>query len=77
MRKLVKIAFVATNLAFVIAAAAQARPVRNYQDGAHIERESPLRAFRSEADRTQRPSRRPPPSVPEHIGPVYDVPGAP
>ena len=74
MQKLAMTAFVATNLVFVIAAAAQARPVRNYQD---IERAAPPREFRSEADRTQRPSRRPPPSVPEHTGPDFEVQGAP
>ena len=72
MRKLVKIAVAATSAVVVIAGAANAREVYR-----NVERQVPAREFRSVVDHTQRSSRPPPPSVPEHIGPAYDVPGAP
>jgi hypothetical protein len=71
MRKFVKIAAAAASLIFVIAGVANAR-----EDYRNVERQVTAREFRSVVDQTQRPSRRPPPSVPEH-GPAYDVVGAP
>ena len=71
MRKLVNIAAGAASALVVIAEAANAR-----EDYRNVERDVTAREFRSVVDHTQRPPRRPPPSVPQHR-PDYDVPGAP
>jgi hypothetical protein len=70
MRKLVKIA-AATSAVVVIAGAANAR--EGYRN---VERQVTSRDFRNAVDHSQRPLFRNP-NVPEHIGPTYDVPGAP
>ena len=71
MRKLVKIAFVATNAVLIIAGAAYAR-----DDYRNTERQITARDFQAQYYRAERPSRLPPPGVPEH-GPAYDQVGAP
>ena len=72
MRKLINIAFVATNAVVIIAGAAYARA-----DYRNTERQVAARDFQAQYYRTGQRSRLPTPGVPEHHGPAYDEVGAP